>query len=172
MNRRDLTRTAADMLRKNNARKTITIPRQVLHISDDNGVQKDFIVRRKDKDILYTIDDVNVILEALITVIKESLKAGDEVSIHGFGTFGLKYRMPRSTKSVNTNDPITIAGHFIPKFTFGKDLKMCAKIYEMHFDDRMNDPEPLTDEQILAEMEEYEDSDDSEDIAEDEQAVE
>lgn len=148
MNRRDLARSAADVLRQNNARKTVTIPKQVLHISDDNGVQKDFTVKRKDKDVLYTIDDVNVILEALICVIKDSLKSGEPVSIHGFGSFGLKYRKPRQTKSVNTDDTITISGRFVPKFSFGNDLRLCAKIYEMSFDDRIEDPAPIYEELI------------------------
>lgn len=154
MNRRDLARTAADVLRKSNTRKTVSIPKQVLHISDDSGIQKDFTVRRADKEVLYTIDDVNAILEALICVIKDSLKTGDTVSIHGFGTFGLKYRKPRKTKSIDTDDTITIDGRFVPKFSFGNDLKMCAKIYEMSFEDRMNGPEPIYEEQLNAEEDE------------------
>ena len=146
MNRRDLTRSAADVLRRSNARKIITIPKQVLHISDDSGTQKDFVVKRADKEVLYTIDDVGIILDALICVIKESLKAGEPVSIHGFGTFGLKYRKPRQTKQVNTDDTITIDGRFVPKFSFGNDLRLCAKIYEMSFDDRRKEPEPIFDD--------------------------
>ena len=146
MNRRDLTRNAADILRRNNVRKTIAIPKQVFHISDDNGTQRDFVVKRADKEVLYTIDDVVLILDALICVIKESLKTGEPVSIQGFGTFGLKYRKPRQTKQVNTDDTITIDGRFVPKFSFGNDLRLCAKIYEMSFDDRMKEPEPIFDD--------------------------
>lgn len=153
MNRRDLARTAADVLRKNSVRKTITIPKQVLHISDDSGIQKDFTVKRADKEVLYTIDDVNAILDALICVIKDSLKSGDSVSIHGLGTFGLKYRKPRTTKSIDSDDTITIDGRFVPKFSFGNDLKLCAKIYEMSFEDRVKEPEPVYEEQINAEYE-------------------
>ena len=145
MNRRDLTRNAADVLRKNNARKTISIPKQVLHISDDNGTQKDFVVKRADKEVIYTIDDVGIILDALICVIKESLKTGEPVSIQGFGTFGLKYRKPRQTKQFNSEDTITIDGRFVPKFSFGNDLRLCAKIYEMSFEDRMKEPEAIFD---------------------------
>lgn len=146
MNRRDLTRNAADVLRKNNARKTISIPKQVLHISDDNGTQKDFVVKRADKEVIYTIDDVGIILDALICVIKESLKTGEPVSIQGFGTFGLKYRKPRQTKQFNSEDTITIDGRFVPKFSFGNDLRLCAKIYEMSFEDRMKEPEAIFDD--------------------------
>lgn len=146
MNRRDLTRNAAEVLRRNSARKIITIPKQVLHISDDSGTQKDFVVKRADKEVLYTIDDVGIILDALICVIKDSLKTGEPVSIHGFGTFGLKYRKPRQTKQVNTDDTITIDGRFVPKFSFGNDLRLCAKIYEMSFDDRMKEPDPIFDD--------------------------
>lgn len=141
MNRKELTRKAAEVLRKGNARKTISIPRQVFHISDDEGNQKDFVVKKADKEVLYTVDDVAVILDALIFAIKESLKIGDQVSIHGFGTFGLKYRKPRQTKQIGTEDDIVIDGRFVPKFSFGNDLRLCAKIYEMSFDDRMKAPD-------------------------------
>lgn len=146
MNRRDLTRNAAEVLRKNSARKTVTIPKQVLHISDDNGTQRNFVVKRADKEVLYTIDDVGIILDSLICVIKETLKSGESVSIQGFGTFGLKYRKPRQTKQVNTDDTIIIDGRFVPKFSAGNDLRLCAKIYEMSFEDRMKEPDPVFDD--------------------------
>lgn len=141
MNKKELTRKAAEVLRKSSARKTVSLPRQVFHISDDNGNQKDFIVKKADKEVLYTIDDVAIILDALIFAIKESLKVGDPVTIHGFGTFGLRYRKPRQTKQLGTDDTITIDGRFVPKFSFGNDLRLCAKIYEMSFDDRMKVPD-------------------------------
>ena len=141
MNKKELTRKAAYVLRKSSARNTVSFPRQVFHISNDEGNQKDFVVKKADKEVLYTIDDVGIILDALIFAIKESLKVGDPVTIHGFGTFGLKYRKPRQTKQLGTDDTITIDGRFVPKFSFGNDLRLCAKIYEMSFDDRMKDPD-------------------------------
>lgn len=142
MNKKELTRRAAEVLRKGSARKTVPVPRQVFHISDDDGNHKDFVVKKRDKEVLYTIDDVGIILDAVIFAIKESLKHGDPVTIHGFGTFGLKYRKPRQTKSLGTNDTITIDGRFVPKFSFGNDLRLCAKIYEMSLDDRIKEPDP------------------------------
>lgn len=141
-------RNAAEVLRKNGARKTVTIPKQVLHISDDSGTNRNFVVKRADKEVLYTIHDVEIILDALICVIREALKTGDPVSIQGFGTFGLKYRKPRQSRQVNTNDTITVDGRFVPKFTFGNDLRLCAKIYEMSFADRMKEPEPIFEEAL------------------------
>lgn len=146
MNKKELTRKAAGALRKVSARKTVSFPRQVFHISDDDGNKKDFVVKKSDKEVLYTVDDVEVILDALIYTIKESLKVGDPVTIHGFGTFGLRYRKPRKTKKIGTDNDITIDGRFVPKFSFGNDLRMCARIYEMSFDDRMKTPEPPEDE--------------------------
>lgn len=141
MNKKELTRKAAEVLRTNSARKIVPIPRHTFHISDDDGNKKDFVVKKADKKVLYTIDDVELILDALIFSIEESLKAGDPVTIHGFGTFGLRYWQPRQGKHIGTDDAVTIDGRFVPKFTFGNDLKRCAKIYGMSFDDRMKEPD-------------------------------
>lgn len=146
MNRRDFTRRVSEVLRDSDIKKPISIPKQVFHISDDEGNTRDFTVKKVDKYAIYTANDISAIMDACLYVIQESLKRGEPISIHGFGTFSLRYRKPRATKSINENKDIVIEGRYVPKFSFGNDLRMCAKIYELSLNDRLPEPEPVYDE--------------------------
>jgi len=131
MNRRELVRRIANVMRDNNVRKPVSSPKQVFHISDDEGNKKDFVVRKTDKSVLFTVDDVEAVIDACLYVVEESLKRGEPVSIRGFGSLGLKYRKPRATKRPGTEEWVDIEARYIPKFSFGNDLRMCAKVYEL-----------------------------------------
>ena len=146
MNRKEFERSVAGVLRSNNIRKPVSNPKTVFHISDDEGNKKDFIVQKKNKGVLFTEDDISAILDAFMCVVKDALKRGDTVSIRGFGTLGLKYRKARSTKRIDNGEKIDVDARYIPKFTFGNELRMCGKIYELSLGDS-----------IPEEYEEYED---------------
>lgn len=146
MNKKDFIRCVSDLLRTNNIKKPVSIPKQVFHISDNEGNTKDFTIKKTGKSVLYTNDDVTAIIDACLYVIQESLKRGEPISFHGFGTLGLNYRKPRTTKCVRTDDDVIIEGRYVPKFSFGNDLRMCAKIYELSLNDNMPEPEPIYDE--------------------------
>lgn len=146
MNKKDFIRCVSDLLRTNDIKKPVSIPKQVFHISDNEGNSKDFTIKKTDKSVLYTRDDVAAIVDACLYVIQDSLKRGEPVSFHGFGTLGLNYRKPRATKCVGTEENVVIEGRYVPKFSFGKDLRMCAKIYELSLSDKLPEPEPTYDE--------------------------
>lgn len=134
MNKEELVRYATSLLRSGNARKPIRIQRHTFHISDDDGNVAHFVMKKQDKSVIYTIDDVRVILEALVQATEEAIKQGEPVSIHGFGTLGLKWREPRATKDFKTGKKVSIKGRYIPKFSFGKNLRTCANVYEENKD--------------------------------------
>lgn len=138
MNRQAFIKNVSDLLREKNIKKPISIPKQVFHISDNDGNSKDFTIKKTDKSVLYTRNDVELIVDACLAVIEDSIKRGEPVSFHGFGTLGLNYRKPRTTKCVGTDEDIVIEGHYVPKFSFGNNLKMCAKIYELSLNDRLS----------------------------------
>ena len=146
MNKNDFIKCVSELLRTSDIKKPVSIPKQVFHISDDEGNSKDFTIKKTDKAVLYTKDDVATILEACLYVIQESLKQGESINFRGFGTLGLNYRKPRATKRVNTDEEVVIEGRYVPKFTFGNDLRMCAKIYELSLNDKLNEPKPVYDE--------------------------
>lgn len=142
MNRKELVRRVALLMRENNIRKPIPAKKQVFHISDDEGNTKDFVIKKTESGVLFTIDDIDSMIGALITIIEDSLKQGEPISIRGFGTLGLHYRKARSTKHPETGEPVVIPDRYIPKFTYGKALRTCAKIFELSLGENFT-PEDL-----------------------------
>lgn len=67
--------------------------------------------------------DAGAAVDALVEVVGDKLKAGEEVSIIGFGTFGVKERAERTGRNPRTKEPITIAAAKSPVFKPGKGLK-------------------------------------------------
>ena len=66
-------------------------------------------------------------LDATIQSITEALKAGDKVSLPGFGTFELKTRPARTTRNPRTGEPVEVAEKRVPSFKAGKGLKEAIK---------------------------------------------
>ena len=66
-------------------------------------------------------------LAATIEAITEALKAGDKVSLVGFGTFEAKKRAAREGKNPRTGEKITIPATIAPTFKAGKALKEAIK---------------------------------------------
>ncbi len=67
--------------------------------------------------------DAEVALAAVLDSVKDALKAGDKVSLVGFGTFAVKARAARMGKNPQTGAAIEIAACKVPTFTAGKALK-------------------------------------------------
>jgi DNA-binding protein HU-beta len=62
-------------------------------------------------------------LDALIKTIETTLKAGDSITLVGFGTFAVKDRAERTGRNPQTGQEITIAAAKVPSFKPGKSLK-------------------------------------------------
>lgn len=62
-------------------------------------------------------------LDATIGAISEALKAGETVTLVGFGTFSVKERAARSGRNPKTGETIAIAATKVPGFKAGKGLK-------------------------------------------------
>lgn len=139
MNRKELVRRVAGVMRENDTRKPISAQKQVFHISDDDGNTSDFVVKKSDRGVLFTYDDIESVLDAFIAVVEDALKHGDSVSIRGFGTLALHYRKARTTKHPDTGEEVKVSERYVPKFTSGKNLRICAKIFEMALNEGMYD---------------------------------
>ena len=61
-------------------------------------------------------------LDACVEAIVEALKAGDKISLVGFGTFSVAVRPERQGINPATKAPITIAAKKVAKFKAGSDL--------------------------------------------------
>lgn len=135
MNKKDLISKTVEVLRNNNTRKPVSTPKQVFHISDDEGNQKDFVVKKTDKAVLYTTSDVAAILDACLSVVEDAIKHGEDVYVHGFGTLSVHQRAARTTKHPETGEIVAVKARYVPKFSFGNNLRMAAKVYELSLDD-------------------------------------
>ena len=62
-------------------------------------------------------------LDVLLKTIETTLKAGDAITLIGFGTFAVKDRAERTGRNPQTGQEITIAAAKIPSFKPGKALK-------------------------------------------------
>jgi DNA-binding protein HU-beta len=62
-------------------------------------------------------------LDALVKTIETTLKAGDAITLVGFGTFDVKDRAARTGRNPQNGQEITIAAAKSPSFKPGKALK-------------------------------------------------
>ncbi len=62
-------------------------------------------------------------LNAIISEIGKALKAGNEVTLTGFGTFSVSHRKARMGRNPQTGATLKIAAKDVPKFKAGKGLK-------------------------------------------------
>ena len=71
--------------------------------------------------------DAGAAVDAVISSIEESLKAGNEVSFTGFGKFHVANRGAREGRNPRTGETMTIAASRVPRFTAGSSLKKAVK---------------------------------------------
>ena len=62
-------------------------------------------------------------LDATVDAVKAALKAGDSVSLVGFGTFYIGERAARTGRNPRTGKSLNIKAAKVPKFRAGKGLK-------------------------------------------------
>jgi DNA-binding protein HU-beta len=67
--------------------------------------------------------DAGKAVEAMITVITDALKKGDQVVLTGFGTFLVRKRESRSGRNPRTGQIIQIDASNVPAFKAGKAFK-------------------------------------------------
>ena len=67
--------------------------------------------------------DTGVMVEALTDAITDAIKAGEKVTLVGFGTFEARERAARMGHNPQTGEQIEIGACRVPKFKAGKALK-------------------------------------------------
>lgn len=145
MNKKELIRRAALSMREKNIRKSVSIPKHAFRISDDDGNTRVFHVKQTDKSVLFTADDIEAMLDICISVIEDALRAGEDVSIQGFGRFYLKYRKPKIViNNMDGGKEMWSKGKYVPVFFVGTDLVRCGQMYEQSLEDKkINEPLPI-----------------------------
>ena len=62
-------------------------------------------------------------VDGMTSAVTDALKAGDQVTLVGFGTFSVKDRASRTGRNPRTGEEITIAASKVPSFKAGSKLK-------------------------------------------------
>ena len=146
MFKKEFIRNVWKKLRIDEKKKYMKVPKHVLHISDDHGNKKDFVVRGRESHYVYTKDDVANILEAMSDVILEAIKHGDPVIIPGVCKIGVRYSKPRESYNVAAGCKTTMGGYYVPKITAEKELMLNARLYTELLKDKAGEIEPYLDE--------------------------
>ena len=67
------------------------------------------------------------VVDATLAAITEALKAGNQITLVGFGTFSVRDRAARTGRDPRTGNTIDIKASKIPSFKAGKALKDAVK---------------------------------------------
>ncbi|NMB13294.1 MAG: HU family DNA-binding protein [Firmicutes bacterium] len=86
-------------------------------------VTKVELVSKVAENTQMTKKDVGACIDALFSVIQETLTAGEKVQLTGFGTFEVRERAARKGRNPQTGAEIDIAARRMPVFRAGKLLK-------------------------------------------------
>ncbi len=67
--------------------------------------------------------DVEFSVNAVLDHMRRALVAGDRIEIRGFGSIGLRYRMPRTGRNPKTGESVNVPGKYVPHFKPGRLLR-------------------------------------------------
>ena len=60
--------------------------------------------------------ETEVVMNGIMKTIIDSLASNNRVELRGFGTFGIKHRMPKKARNPGTGDAIYLPESFDPTF--------------------------------------------------------
>jgi DNA-binding protein HU-beta len=101
----------------------ITIQRTLFRIGSHNPMNKNELVEKVCEHSGLSKADAGRAVDAVVGSITGALKAGDTVSLIGFGTFDVRSRAARTGRNPRTGEEIQIAAAKNPAFKAGKALK-------------------------------------------------
>jgi DNA-binding protein HU-beta len=73
----------------------------VAAVSDKTGIEK--------VDVIQT-------MEAIFSVIKDTMASGNDVFVRGFGSFVIKKRAAKTGRNIKRNKTVHIPEHYVPSF--------------------------------------------------------
>tara|TARA_B100001123_G_C15289642_1_gene1016993 strand:+ start:1314 stop:1601 length:288 start_codon:yes stop_codon:yes gene_type:complete len=68
--------------------------------------------------------ETEAVMNGIMSTIIDSLAANDRVELRGFGTFGIKHRMPKKARNPGTGDPIYLPERYVPTFKPSKLMRL------------------------------------------------
>ncbi|MDP6340257.1 MAG: HU family DNA-binding protein [Candidatus Marinimicrobia bacterium] len=67
--------------------------------------------------------ETEAVMNGVMATIVESLGRNDRVELRGFGTFGVKHRMPKKARNPGTGEPIYLPERHVPTFKPAKYMR-------------------------------------------------
>ncbi|NLZ55761.1 MAG: HU family DNA-binding protein [Clostridiaceae bacterium] len=80
------------------------------------------------KETMVSRGDCDKVVKAALDVIVEALASGEDVTLIGFGTFGVRNRPAQKGRNPRTNEEITVPAMKVPFFRAGRVLKRKVNI--------------------------------------------
>ena len=74
-----------------------------------------------------TKTDAGRAVDAIIATVEDALRRGRDVTVTGFGKFGVSQRAARQGVNPRTGERIQIAASRVPRFTAGSALKSAVR---------------------------------------------
>ena len=72
-------------------------------------------------------EDIAVMVESMMDVVKDSLSNGEEVYFRGFGSFIIKHRAQKPARNMALNTTVIIPAHNVPSFKPSKEFVAMMK---------------------------------------------
>lgn len=67
--------------------------------------------------------ETEAVMNGIMSTIIESLERNERVELRGFGTFGVKHRMPKKARNPGTGESIQLPERFVPTFKPSKNMR-------------------------------------------------
>ena len=67
--------------------------------------------------------ETETIMNGVMMTIIDSLARNEKVELRGFGTFGIKHRMPKKARNPGTGEPVFLPERFVPTFKPSKLMR-------------------------------------------------
>ena len=68
--------------------------------------------------------ETEAVMNGIMSTITDSLAENKRVELRGFGTFGIKHRMPKKARNPGTGDPIYLPERYVPTFKPSKLMRL------------------------------------------------
>tara|TARA_B100001173_G_scaffold294108_1_gene287697 strand:+ start:664 stop:951 length:288 start_codon:yes stop_codon:yes gene_type:complete len=67
--------------------------------------------------------ETETIMNGVMETIISSLEKNEKVELRGFGTFGIKHRMPKKARNPGTGEPVYLPERYVPTFKPSKLMR-------------------------------------------------
>ncbi|WP_105102086.1 integration host factor subunit beta [Microbulbifer pacificus] len=69
------------------------------------------------------VKDVELAVKVILGTMTDVLSQRGRIEIRDFGSFSLRYRVPRMGRNPKTGDTVVLSGKYVPHFRPGKGLR-------------------------------------------------